>query len=459
MSRTPTATPAADLQDRFAATTRRLAIVGTGFRAQTYLEAAAGCFGASWDVVGLCDVNPGRMDYFNRKLTEQLNSAAASTFRHERFKDMLAQTRPDVVLVCTVDRFHRQYIVAALEAGCDVITEKPLATDADDCNAIVEAAERTGRSVRVVFNYRWAPGMTEVKRQLLAGAVGRPTQVHFEYLLDTTHGSAYFRRWHRDKSLSGGLIVHKATHHLDLVNWWLDALPESVFGHGSLSFYGPDNAKERCQDSSYEHYTGQDTAADPFAYHLDQDPVQKALYLDPAHHDGYRADQNVFAGPITSDDTMDLLVKYRGGATLSYALSTYQPIEGVRIAITGTAGRLEYEEWHNGELLDADGKPRTATQVGDHSRLVVHPLFEKPRLIDVPPLPGGHGGADPLIVEQLFSPTPPDETLGRNAADQQGAASAVIGIAANQSFATGQPIRIADLAPYLDGFTHLHELR
>lgn len=439
--------------------TRRLAIVGTGFRAQTYLEAAAGRYGASWDVVGLCDVNPGRMDYFNRKLTEELDAAAAPTFGHDRFDEMLKQTRPDVVLVCTVDRFHRQYIVAALEAGCDVITEKPLAIDADDCNAIVEATERTGRSVRVVFNYRWAPGMTEVKRQLLAGVVGRPTQVHFEYLLDTTHGSAYFRRWHRDKALSGGLIVHKATHHLDLVNWWLDALPESVFGHGSLSFYGPDHAKDRRPDNAYPHYTGQNTAGDPFAYHLDQDPVQKALYLDPAHHDGYRADQNVFAGPITSDDTMSLLVKYRGGATLSYALTTYQPIEGVRIVITGTAGRLEYEEWHNGERLDADGKPRVATQVGDHSRLTVHPLFGKPRLIEVPPLPGGHGGADPLIVEQLFAPTPPEETLGRNASDQQGAASAVIGIAANRSFATGQAIDIHELTPWLANHTHLHELR
>ena len=46
-----------------------------------------------------------------------------------------------------------------------------------------------------------------------------------EWLLDTRHGADYFRRWHRNKNNSGGLMVHKATHHFDLVNWWMIPTP------------------------------------------------------------------------------------------------------------------------------------------------------------------------------------------------------------------------------------------
>ena len=57
-------------------------------------------------------------------------------------------------------------------------------------------------------------------------------------MLDTKHGADYFRRWHRDKAHSGGLLVHKASHHFDLVNWWIQSAPTRVFASGGLRFYG-----------------------------------------------------------------------------------------------------------------------------------------------------------------------------------------------------------------------------
>ena len=71
---------------------------------------------------------------------------------------MLKRERVDVVLVTTVDRYHADYIVAALEAGCDVITEKPMTIDADGCRRILgRRSGRTGRNVLVTFNYRYSP--------------------------------------------------------------------------------------------------------------------------------------------------------------------------------------------------------------------------------------------------------------------------------------------------------------
>ena len=141
---------------------------------------------------------------------------------------MIRETRPDYVIVTTVDATHDDYIVRALDLGCDVITEKPMTTTADKTQRILDAVKRSGRHVRVTFNYRYAPPRTQVKDLLMRGEIGDVLSVDFTWLLNTVHGADYFRRWHSNKARSGGLMIHKATHHFDLVNWWLGAQPERV---------------------------------------------------------------------------------------------------------------------------------------------------------------------------------------------------------------------------------------
>ena len=116
----------------------------------------------------------------------------------------------------------------ALERGVDVLTEKPMVIDEEQCQAVLDAEKRSGRTIGVTFNYRYAPKHQKIKELLLSGAIGRVTSVDFYWYLDTTHGADYFRRWHRLRAKSGSLWVHKATHHFDLVNWWLDADPVEV---------------------------------------------------------------------------------------------------------------------------------------------------------------------------------------------------------------------------------------
>ena len=116
---------------------------------------------------------------------------------------MLKEAKPDAVIVTTVDRYHHEYIIRALEAGCDAITEKPMTTDAEKCNQILEAEKRTGKKVIVTFNYRFVPYVTRIKEMLKAGVIGEILNIDFEWILDTRHGADYFRRWHRYIENSG----------------------------------------------------------------------------------------------------------------------------------------------------------------------------------------------------------------------------------------------------------------
>ncbi|MDC7241361.1 MAG: Gfo/Idh/MocA family oxidoreductase, partial [Spirochaetales bacterium] len=217
---------------------KRYAQVGTGGRARMFYEAVATTYKDSSLLVAFCDQSQTRMDYSNTILKEECGAQAVPTYLSQDFEKMIETEKPDTIIVSTVDRTHDDYIVRAMEAGCDVITEKPITIDTDKAQRIIDAQKKTGRSVRVTFNYRYAPHHTKVRELIAEGAIGDVFSVHFEWLLNTTHGADYYRRWHRNKINSGGLLVHKSTHHFDLVNFWLNTQPDSVFAKGKLNFYG-----------------------------------------------------------------------------------------------------------------------------------------------------------------------------------------------------------------------------
>ena len=169
-----------------------------------------------------------------------------------------------------------------------------------------------------------------MKQVISEGVIGEVLHVDLEYWLNTSHGADYFRRWHRQKKNSGGLIIHKSTHHFDLVNWWIDAVPETVYGMGRLAFYGKENAEARGESVTYERYMDQDTSADLFAIDLSKDEVLRGLYLENERYDGYFRDQNVFGQGITIEDSMSLLVKYRTGPVLNYSLTPISPVRASR---------------------------------------------------------------------------------------------------------------------------------
>lgn len=178
-----------------------------------------------------------------------------------------------------------------------VVTEKPMTTDIEKCRRINETVKKTNGDLTVTFNYRYNPVHEAVKRLIAAGEIGDVLSVHFEWLLDTVHGADYFRRWHRQKANSGGLMVHKSGHHFDLVNWWIAADPVEVAGFGRLAFYGAENGKKAGWAKDYVRALGSEAAkSDPFAVHLEQDPTLKGLYVDAEKEDGYHRDQNVRVG-------------------------------------------------------------------------------------------------------------------------------------------------------------------
>ncbi|MGK5682070.1 Gfo/Idh/MocA family protein [Actinoplanes sp. URMC 104] len=409
-------------------TRRRIALVGTGSRAEMFLRAVTDDHADTTELVALADVNQARMDVHNGWLPRPV-----PTYRAADLARMLAEQRVDELIVTSVDSTHAGHIVTALEAGCDVITEKPMTVDAPSCERILDAVERTGRRVQVAFNYRFNP-VHEVVRTLLAGGeIGEIGSVHFEWLLDVRHGADYFRRWHRDKANSGGLLVHKSGHHFDLVNWWLGAAPAEVYASGRLFFYG-------------EKGSGHGHADDRFALDLTADPRLRALYLDAAAEDGYRRDQDVFSPGITIEDDLAVLVRYDTGATMTYHLTAYAPWEGYRLMVNGSKGRLELEVVESDHVSPAAAgmvKQGASPESGSVT-LTIRPYWTPPYAVELQPVDReGHGGADKRMTAVLLGGG--TDPMNRSATARDGALALLTGLAANRSLQERAPVRVADL--------------
>lgn len=250
----------------------------------------------------------------------------------------------------------------------------------------------------------------------------------FEYLLDTSHGADYFRRWHRKKENSGGLLVHKATHHFDLVNWWVEEEPEEIYANGTKRFYGPtrENRGERCSTCAYAENC-------EFAVSYYQDTFMKAFYFDAEKEDGYFRDRCIFAEDIDIEDSMSVVVKYSGNILLTYSLIGYSPYEGWKISITGTDGRIEAAEYHSGH---------EASDTCYHIKV----FNRKNEVItyDINKAEGNHGGGDERLLNMLFKENLPDP-LGQMAGSYDGVKSIMIGICANKSIQEKRMFRINDL--------------
>src|SRR5690606_5895919 len=139
--------------------------------------------------------------------------------------------------------------------------------------------------------------------------------------------------------------------------------------------------------------------------------------------------------------TAAVTVRYNNGVILSYCLIAYAPWEGLRVAITGTKGRVEMDIQETVTHLVGDGEAAASKGPFEQARMRVYPMFGEAYEMEVPMGEGGHGGADPVMLEQIFSPNPPPDPYERQASHIDGAASVLVGIAANEALKTGRMVR------------------
>lgn len=401
----------------------RLAIVGTGERgALDWGKPIKQAYSDVVEIVGLCDVNGKRA-----RAAQSLIGTEAPAFTD--FDRMIQETTPEAVLVTTIDATHWRYCTRAMDLGVDVLCEKPLCTDETQCQAILDTQARTRRRLTVTFNARHGTTARKVKQLLMERAIGEILSVDFHEYLNTSHGADYFRRWHHLKENSGTLLCHKASHHFDQVNWWLESRPVEVSAWGELKFYGRNNSFRgtHCRSCPFQRQC-------TFHWDVTTNADYQRLYLDCESDDGYFRDACVWRENTNIYDTMSVRVRYENGALLTYTANTYLPFEGQSVSFNGTKGRLDAQGYRGGGFRQSDLRLTRSFGKSESVRETERPLT------------GGHGGADSSIHDLVFRGQSAPDPLHLRADAKAGALSSLVGIAAYHSIERGGiPVKIAEL--------------
>ena len=400
-------------------------------------------YGDVVEFVGLCDINPGRLDY-----ALKLMGADYPTFTN--CDEMLARVDADILIVTTVDATHDEFIIKGLNKNLVVITEKPMTTDEIKCQAILDAAEASSGKLIVGLNYRYGTIFTRLMQSLAEQKVGRLTSVDFHWYLNTHHGASYFRRWHGLREKGGTLLVHKAAHHFDLLNWWIDSDPVEVQAYGGLEKYGSNNPfrGERCMDCPH-------TDECDFHWDITSNEKMMQLYVENEKYDGYIRDNCLWRHEIDIFDKMAVQIRYANDVQVSYSLTTYSPYEGFRIAFNGLNGRME--SWEGVPSLMAAQEDQSQLHAKEmdqhgntdeepqHHEIVTQLNFKEYERELVPYVRGGHWGGDRIMFDEIFRGHVKHPKLRHTSGVRDGVMSVLIGIAARKSIDEGRPVRIDEL--------------
>jgi len=399
-------------------------MVGCGSRGiEAYAEPLVKKYSHCAVLCGVYDTNRKRAELVSRMVCQEIKV-------FDDFDAMLCETKPDRVIIATKDCDHDYYAIKAMKAGCDVIVEKPLTTTFEKALEIRKVQQETGKRVIVTFNLRFHNFFIRLKELVSSGVVGDILSIHYDWMLNTSHGADYFRRWHRYRENSGSLLVHKSSHHFDIANWLLGEKPLYVNAFGTRRFYGPTRAErsERCLNCPYMKKC---------EFYLDISSGNlKKIYLDCEDADGYFRDRCVFADDIDIEDSVSINVMYSGGAVMSYSLTAHSPYEGMNLILNGTKGRIEASMFHE----KITGYTSESTQYID----VLGRNGERVHYDIVLDNSAAHGGADNNLYERLFENNETEDKLCQMADIEAGIMAIGIGMASNVSMKEKRQVALGE---------------
>ncbi len=329
------------------------------------------------EVTALCDPNKVRMEESAKLLGVKLNFYSSIT-------EMIKTEKLDAVVITSPDYYHEENAVEAIAAGAHVLIDKPLATTVKGCRHIIDAAEKAGKIVMIGFNLRHNAVLKRLKSIITEGKLGKVFLLENREFYDG--GRTYMSRWNRSYKECGGLWIHKGSHDFDVFQWLLDfPKPVKVSAFAGINVFNPDHIPFEVKPGTKVGPTCHQCAYGnvcPDKYNIED--IQNSPWKDEAVAlDGYSKDLCMYMSDKDNHDNGIALVEYDNGARASHLECFVTPISDRLYTIVGTLGQAE-----------ASLTNRTITVRPRWSQEVV--------TYEIPDEQGGHGGADPNLVQYFI---------------------------------------------------------
>ena len=371
-----------------------VAILGVGARGGNAYGKLINKFTDKYNIVALCDLREDRLEYYGELFgVDKENRFTSDIVFFEK-------KRADLLVIATPDTAHINHAVKAFEVGYDVLVEKPLTDNENECKRLLAAQEKHGCRALVCHVLRYAPAYTKLYEIISSGKIGKLLDINWIEPVGYWHQAhSYVRGNWRNTADSAPMILAKSCHDLDLIQWYAKSKCKSISSVGSLDFFkeenAPEGATERCQDcphkdtcpySAYRiyierwHQFGCPTHEWPYnvvtAEPVSEEKMREAIESGPYGRCVFHCDNNV-----VDHQTVQML--FENGITATFHMNAFNLHGGRRVAMFGTYGELYMDE--KTITIDVFGKP---TEV-----ISINALLEADY---------GHGGGDLKLIEALY---------------------------------------------------------
>jgi len=304
-----------------------------------------------------------RRDYLDRFRQDH----GGDPFVTKDWQEILGRGDVDAVAVCVPDFLHEEVVVAALEAGKHVFQEKPMALTIEGCDRILQAWRQSGKRLMVGHNMRYMTWVRTMKDVIRRGQIGEPQGAWCHHYVGTG-GDWYFHDWHALRKNTTSLLLQKACHDFDVMQWLLSQWPQTVSAFGARQYFGGDR--------------------DP-ALTCSACPDQGRC---PEFQTGSR-EQCVFRQTVDVEDHAVVNLVYDQGALGSYTQNHFLPHHRYSRdhVVIGTEGVVWNSPGEDRVYVDTRRSWRGKW------------LEYSNQVYEMKPVRGGHGGADPEICQAFVN--------------------------------------------------------
>ena len=375
-----------------------VALAGLGSRGKDTYAPVAKLLPEKMEITAIADIDETKVEEVAREYgvpRERCFSSAEEMLKEEKLAD--------VMFIATQDRQHVGHGLPALEKGYDLLLEKPVSPDLDECRELLKSASEKGRKVVVCHVLRYTPFYTKVKELIDDRVIGDVVTVMGIENVGYWHQAHSFVRgnW-RNSDITSPMILQKCCHDMDLLLWLTGKTCDSVTSFGSTYLFkkekAPEGAAMRCLDGCRaknecpfdaekiyitNEKTGiahgkSDWPCNVLTLQPTEESVMEALKTGPYGRCVYHCDNNVVDHQVVNLNMTD-------GSTISFTMTGCTEENSRYTKFMGTKGEIE---------------------ASLHSNLItVRPFGKEKQIIDVSKLSddfSGHAGGDNRMVEQFL---------------------------------------------------------
>lgn len=376
----------------------KVALAGLGSRGKDTYAPTAKLFPDKMEIVAIADIDPDKV----AEVAKEYQIPADKCFSSA--EELIAQDKlADVMFITTQDKQHVKQAIPALKKGYDLLLEKPISPDLNECREIVQVANECHRKVIVCHVLRYTPIYSTLKGILDSGRIGDVVSVMSLENVGYWHQAHSFVRgnW-RNSNTTSPMILQKCCHDMDLLLWLTGKTCESISSFGSTYLFKPEKAPEgaahRCMDGCKAKdscpYDAEkiylkhkrigaengntEWPLDVLTLHPTVESITEAIKTGPYGRCVYHCDNNVVDHQVVNMNMTD-------GSTISHTMCGF----------TGTGSRYAKFMGTKGEIL-ADMSENT---------IKITEFGEETEIIDVKKLAtdfSGHGGGDNRMVEEFL---------------------------------------------------------